>query len=181
MLQRLRNYIATIFLTKKEEESAHPAAAYTLLGESRTRLEDYGIIHSVMGESRTNLADYLEEKKETVPPSLPCEEVEVYLLDDWEDFDWDEESAPLVEYTSGSSVSDFDTLERTFASDTPPPGDVHLTAGILGGLEGTTLYEAMRRNDTIRDKVSSLIRGVEAEKDPESSGLADMSRFLETA
>lgn len=181
MLQRLRNYIKTIFPTKKEEESAHPAAAYTLLGESRTRLEDYGIIHSVMGESRTNLADYLEEKKETVAPPLPSEDVEVYSLDEWEDFDWDEEAAPLIEYTTGSPVSDFDTLERTFASDTPVPEDVHLTAGILGGLAGTTLYEAMRRNDTIRDKVSSLIRGVEAEKDPEASGLTDMSRFLETA
>lgn len=178
MLQRLRNYIGTIFLTKKKEETACPA--YTLLGESRTRLEDYGIIHSIMGESRTNLSDYLEETKEPLPVSLPEEETEeIYLLDSVEDMDQEEE-IPLFEYSTGSPVSDFDALERTFASDAPPPEDVHLTAGLLGRLEGTTLYEALQQNETIRGKVSSLIRRVESEGDWEVSGLADMSRFLET-
>lgn len=179
MLRRLRNYIGTIFLTRKKEETACPA--YTLLGESRTRLEDYGIIHSVMGESRTNLSDYLEEAKETLPASFPEEETEeIYLLDNLEEMEQEEE-IPLFEYTTGSPVSDFDALERTFASDAPPPEDVHLTAGLLSRLEGTTLYEALQQNETIRSKVSSLIRGVETGNEPEASGLEDMSRFLETA
>lgn len=181
MLQRLRNYIGTIFLTRKEEKGAYPALAHTLLGESRTRLEDYGIIRSIMGESRTNLSDYLEEAKETLPQSILEEETEeIYLLDSVEDMDQEEE-IPLFAYTTGSPVSDFDALERTFSSEAPPAEDVHLTSGLLGRLEGTTLYEALQKNETIRDKVSSLIRGVESERDSEAAGLKDMSRFLETA
>lgn len=190
MLQRLRNYIKRIFLTKTGED-ALPRAAYSILGESRTRLEDYGIIHSVMGESRTRLEDYLEVKKEPVPSSpaweeppledFPSEDTEVYPLDDVEAFDLlEEDPEGPIEYAESSRVSDFDTLERTIESDSPPAEDIHLTAGILRGMEGTRLYEAMQRNETIRGKVSSLIRRVESEGDWEVFGLADMSRFLET-
>lgn len=184
MLRRLRNCIKKIFLTECEE-APRKVSSLSILGESRTDPGAYGLIHSILGESRTNPADYLE--KEVLSSDVPpIEETEVYSFDDLDDPDLEEEPVLQIEYPGGTEVSDFDTLERTFASDTPPHEDVHLTAGVLGRLEGTTLYEAMQSNETIRNKVSSLIAKVEIakadkEQEKEASGLTDMSRFLETS